>query len=468
MADNKKKELITPQNKEAEESVLGAVMLDHKATLGIVSEHLIVESFYINANRLVFKAIMQLYEQGEEIDQITVSSKVNQNGNLDVVGGSYYITGLIEAVPLISNIENYVMLVKEAAMLRKLIAIGVKTKAKAYDLIDSDEIINDVITEMFNVSKTPSEELVTAENMMVRRKEGLMRLMQGLSWGTGYDTLDKYLAFGFAPQQTSVITARPSIGKSAFKENISVYQAANGAKILQITPEQGFDREMNRFCSIMEQIPLYDLIHMSNWATIEIIDGEKTIVPTTDSGRERLEIIKQHAESMKFMNMSFEGGSINLGRIRRLVTDIKNRSGLDIVYIDLIDRIQEVNNATEGNKPAVIARCLNILSDLAKEQDVHICILAQLSRKVENRSNKMPMLSDLKDSGAIEEYADLVIALYREGFYNKDVFDEEMQVLILKQRDGPTRTVKMAWSEQTITISDKEQDDSDIEDDGGI
>ena len=358
---------------------------------------------------------------------------------------------------LVSNVEYHINIVKECANLRKIIIIGKEAEIRAYGRGDSDDISSDVITKLLSVD-TSAGELITGEDIVTERRKGLIKLLKGFSWGTGYATLDKFLSFGFAPEQVSIIAARPSLGKSAFKENISLYQAGNGAKILQISPEQGFNREMHRFCSIDTQLPLQQLIKMRNWATVE--DGK--IIAKTEDGKRKLKIIKDHAKRMQFLNMSFEGGGIiTLNRIRRLVLDAKNRNGLDIVYIDLLDRVKEVNQEL-SKKAQAITKALGMLSNLAKEAEVHICALAQLNREVERRKIKRPMMSDLKDSGGFEEYADLIMGLYREGFYNEEIYDDEIEVIIMKQRDGAKATVKMNWFKETITIADRD-DEEEIE-----
>lgn len=445
-----------PNNKTAEESVLGCSLYS-KDALFKTMEHLTSESFFFQEHRYIFSSMIELYNENIPVDTISVSEKLKQKDWLEKIGGSYYLTGLSESVPISSNIQLYIDVVKEKYKLRKLINLSSKVMNNAYNDGNSEDITNDLITDVFDSTKISTEELITSENLVKQRGIGLKRMLQGFSIGTGYPSIDRHLAYGFAPQQLSIITARPSLGKSAFKSNISIHQAGNGVKILQITPEQGFDREMNRFASIECQIPLQELVHMRDWVEE---DDKGILVAKTEEGQKKLEEIRNHAKRMEFSGMSFDGsGGITLGRIRRIISDIKNRQGLDVVYIDLIDRVAEVFNATTGNKPAIMAQALNILSNTAKDFDVHICVLAQLGRKVEQRSDKHPMLSDLKDAGALEEYADLVLAIYREGYYNEEEYDDNMEIMILKQRDGPKRNIDMKWYSSTITIDDLNPDE---------
>ena len=452
MEDKTLAQSLPPQNIEAEVAVLGAILISYKEALPVALELLTPESFYSEIHRYIFKAMEELYNDSNAVDTITVASKLTQMNKIEAVGGSFYITGLCDTA-LVSNVEHHINIITECANLRKLIILGREVEAKAYGRKSSDDISNDLISKLFKID-TNMGELIVGDNILVERKKGLIKLLQGFSWGTGYRTIDRFLSFGFAPEQISVITARPSIGKSAFKENISLWQAGNGAKILQISPEQGFNREMNRFCAINTQMPLQQIIKMSNWA--DVVNGK--IVPKSDEGRRKLKIVREQAERMKFLNMSFEGGGvISLGRIRRLILDAKNKDGLDIVYIDLLDRVKEIN--TEVNKkPQAISKAMGTLSNIAKEAKVHICALAQLNRGVEKRKDKRPMMSDLKESGAYEEYADLIIGLYREGFYNEEIYDNEMDVIIIKQRDGSTGTIKMNWFKETITITDMDEE----------
>ena len=440
---------VAPHSEEAEISVLGAVLQDREA-IEKVSNHINPNSFYRDSSKFIFSAVMNLYTAGLPVDQTSVIEKLREWGKLDKVGGAYYITGLVESTPSAANAEYYAKIVKEKETLRKLIQWSHTIEDDAYSLNNSQEILNYLTGEVFSLQKgnrSPSR-LITKEDILNKRKEGLITRIEGFTIGSGYERLDTHLSVAYSPKTLSIICGRPSHGKTALKENIIINQCKAGYGVLCITPEMGFDAEMDRMTSILTQIPLMEIIRIKEWAKVQ--DGNLY----SEKAKEKLMRIKEATEIISSWNLHFLDGSLDFATIHRHALEMKSKYDIDIVYIDLFDRIKEISMAV-NNKPSEVTKGLNYLTRVAEELEIHICNLVQLSRKVEYRKEKgRPLLGDLKDSGSFEEYVWTVFGVYREAVYDDSALDDSIDVMIMKQRQGPTKIIELGWNKDTITITD--------------
>ena len=222
--------------------------------------------------------------------------------------------------------------------------------------------------------------------------------------------------------------------------------------ILQVTPEQGFDAEMDRLTSIVSGIPLMDIIKMKQWASV--VKG-RIVAP---DNKEKLNKIKRATEEIESWNLHFLSGMIDMSKIRQAAIEIKMKYGLDIVYIDLFDRIKEVREEIR-NKPQKVTQVISYLQRLEEELDTHFCSLVQIRRDAEKRKDRHPILSDLKESGSFEEEAWTIFGVYREALYDEDAIDDTMEIMIMKQRQGPAETIEMIFDKETLTIIDPEEGD---------
>ena len=445
------KEIIRalPSSKEAEISVLGAILQDKEA-LDKINKKLTKDSFYWERNRIIYSAAISLHKIGMPVDQISVIEKLKEWNKLNKVGGAYYVTGLVESTPSTANVLYYANIIKEKEKLRKIILWSERIKGDAYGLTNSQEILNFISNELLTLQKgnKTSTRLVTKEDILTERKRGLVSRIEGFTIGSGFEKLDEYLSVAYSPKTLSIICGRPSHGKTALKENIIVNQCKSGYGVLCITPEMGFDAEMDRLTSIITKIPLMEIIRIKEWVKVQ--DGNLY----SDLAKEKLRRIKEATELISSWNLHFLDGTVDFSTIHRYIIELKSKYNIDVVYIDLFDRIREIHNAVT-NKPNEVTKGLNYLTRIAEEQDVHICNLVQLSRKTENRKEKgRPLLGDLKDSGAFEEYVWTVYGVYRDAVYDDSALDDSMEVIIMKQRQGPTKTIELGWDKDTVTISD--------------
>jgi replicative DNA helicase len=438
---------IAPHSEEAEVSVLGAILLDYEYCSKFISQ-ININYFNDEGRALIFKAISYLHDRGQRVDMVSVVEILKQKGALERVGGAYYITGLSESIPSPVNIGNHISILREYAELRKQIHLAHNVLNRAYSLESSESISNLISEEMYLSGRTidSKSKIVGKGEIAERRRSALIDRLSGELVGTGYQTIDKYLAQGFSPKHTSTIFGRTRHGKSAFKANLTVNQCRSGLSVVHITPEQGFDIEMDRLTSLISGVPLIDILQMKKWASYT--DGK--IV--TDK-KETLNRIKNATEEINSWKIFFYSGSVSLADIGRFTIETKMRHGVDIVYIDLFDRINEIWKETR-NKPQVVTKGLAYLEDLADREEVHICNIVQSSRGQESRTNKRPTLVDLKESGSFEEKSWLVFSVFREHLAKEEVPDDIIEINIAKQKNGPEEKLELVWDERTLSITE--------------
>ena len=423
---------IPPHDIEAEQAILGCMLKDKDAVISAI-EVLKEESFYREDNRAIYSAILSLYSRNEPVDIITVKAELVEQGNFERVGGLEYLAELPERVPTTANVEKYIKIVDEKATLRSLIQTSNELIALGYDESeDVDSIMDMAEKKVFGLSQKKSAKGYTAlKDVLVGSFAELEKLynQKGNVTGitTGFIDLDNKTA-GLHNSDLIIIAARPAMGKSAFAINL-----ATNAAIKANVPAVIFNLEMSKE-QVGNRILCSEAMVDSNKIRTGQIEDEDWMKLATTLG--------ELSEAPIYID---DTPGISIMEIRAKCRKLKLEKNIGLIVIDYLQLIQGTGkkNASREQEISEISRSLKIL---AKELDVPVIALSQLSRTAERRDDKRPMLSDLRESGAIEQDADIVIFLYRDDYYNEDTEKKNVaEVILAKHRGGSTGTVELAW-----------------------
>ena len=430
---------VPPQSIEAELSVLGAMMLKKEAVTQAI-EMLHAHEFYRQAHRAVFEAMEGLVRDGEPVDIVTVTESLKKSGRLDQVGGISFLANLTNSVPSTANLAHYAKIVKEKALLRALIDASTEIAGAAYEasedvarqLDDAEQKILAIAGGRITGSFTPIKEVVfdavDRVSVLARSKGGITGLSTGLA------TLDS-VTRGLQKSDLIVVAARPAMGKTAFVLNLATHVALQGKTVAFFSLEMPREQLMHRiFCAEGQ-------IDATRLARGELDDDEWSRLVKVADRMLKAELYFDDTSSTTVMDIRT--------RARRL----KSEHGLDLIAIDYLQLIQAPGRAE--NRTLAVAEMTRSLKVLARELEVPIIVLSQLSRATEGRSDKRPMLSDLRESGSIEQDADIVMFLYREDYYNQDTENANITELsIAKHRNGATDTLKLFFQKEYTRFRD--------------
>lgn len=437
------KERSIPSNISAEQSVLGAMFLS-KTALQKALESLTQDLFYADSHSKIFAAIAELAEKNIPIDITTVTERLEKNKHLKLVGDVEYLTEIISSVPSASNIDEYIKIVEEKAILRRLIDEANVIATEAYeDKEELSDVLDAAEKRILNVVKTrKGTEFKTIGEVLLKAQSDLEKLSKnrgditGLS--TGFYDLDRVTS-GLHPNELIIIAARPAMGKTAFALNLAMNLASLNQKTVAIfNMEMGAEQLANRMIASAGQIELNKMIS----ARFDHTDWKKI-----NEACSKLADMKIYIDDTPGMNIS----EIK-AKSRRLASSTKDLGAIVIDYLQLISGGVKYG----GNRQQEVSDISRNLKTLAMELEVPVIALAQLSRSVEGRDNKRPILSDLRESGSIEQDADIVAFLYREDYYNKeaaiDEFTSKSEFIIGKHRSGPTTTIDLIFKRNTSTF----------------
>ena len=423
---------IPPHDIEAEQAILGSMLTDKDAVIA-AREVLKEDSFYREDNKLIFNAITNLYSKNEPIDIITVKAELVELGVLERVGGLEYLVELPERVPTTANVERYIKIVDEKAMLRRLITSANELIALGYDESENvDNIMDMAEKKIFDLaSKKNTAGYAVMKDILVESFAELERLynqkgnVTGVS--TGFYDLDNVTA-GLHNSDLIIVAARPAMGKSAFAINL----AANAA-VKSGVPAVIFNLEMSKE-QVGNRILCSEALVDSNKIRTGQIEDEDWMKLAQTLGR--------ISDAPIYID---DTPGISAMEIRAKCRKLKLEKNIGLIVIDYLQLISGSGkkNASREQEISEISRSLKIL---AKELNVPVIALSQLSRTAEKRDDKRPMLSDLRESGAIEQDADIVMFLYRDDYYNPDTEKKNVaEVILAKHRGGSTGTVELAW-----------------------
>ncbi|ANB61656.1 replicative DNA helicase [Anoxybacteroides amylolyticum] len=425
-------ERIPPQNIEAEQAVLGAIFLDASA-LTLASEILIPEDFYRAAHQKIFHAMLKVADKGEPVDLVTVTAELADAKALEEVGGVSYLSELADSVPTAANVEYYARIVEEKSVLRRLIRTATSIAQDSYTREDEvDVLLNEAEKKIMEISQRKhSGAFQNIKDVLVQAYDNIEMLhnRKGEITGipTGFTELDRMTA-GFQRSDLIIVAARPSVGKTAFALNIAQNVATKTNENVAI-----FSLEMSAQQLVMRMLCAEGNINAQNLRT-----GKLT---PEDWGK-----LTMAMGSLSNAGIYIDDTpSIRVSEIRAKCRRLKQESGLGMVLIDYLQLIQGSGRNRE-NRQQEVSEISRSLKALARELEVPVIALSQLSRSVEQRQDKRPMMSDIRESGSIEQDADIVAFLYRDDYYDKDSENKNIiEIIIAKQRNGPVGTVQLAF-----------------------
>jgi replicative DNA helicase len=432
---------VPPHDLDAERAVIGAMLVSETA-VAAVAERLAAEDFYSEVHRIIYGAMMRLYSRGEPIDQLTLTNELRSVNEFERIGGRPYVFQIVESVPTAANAGRYADIVRGKALLRAIIDVGSRITEDAFrEPEDVSEALDSAEQLVYGVSnRTLREHLAPVSELAPGALEMIQRLyeQEGEVTGveTGFEDLDR-LTTGFHNSDLIILAARPAMGKTALSLN-AIWHAAGEKKM----PVAIFSLEMSK-----EQL-------------VQRLISQTTRIPTQAlrSGNVKAEdwpkLVRGVAEVSRAPIWIDDTAGVTLmeirAKVRRLASqlNVASEMPLSLVVVDYLQLMVGQGNRTE-NRQQEIAEISRGLKVLARDLDVPVLAIAQLSRAVETRHDKRPLLSDLRDSGAIEQDADMVMFLYRDEYYNSESDDKGIaEVIVGKHRNGPTGKVQLAWMEQ--------------------
>jgi replicative DNA helicase len=438
--DNLRK--IPPQNLEAEASVLGGILLDNEA-INRVLEILVPADFYRESHRKIFRGMMELTDRTEPVDLITLSELLKAKGELEAVGGSNYLASVADQVPTAANIAHYARIIREKAILRQLITSATEIATRGFEeqgnvdefLDAAEKVIFDIAEKKIKASFVSVGDMIKDTLKAVERLYERKELVTGVP--TGFKDFDKLTA-GLQPSDLIIVAGRPSMGKTAFALNIAAYASLNAGIGVAV-----FSLEMAR-----EQLVLRMLCSEARVDNSKVRAGYlgERDFPKLANAAGRLH------DALIYIDDTPAISILELrAKARRLIRDRDKKVGL--VIVDYLQLMRGMGNAS--NREQEISEISRSLKALAKELRVPVIALSQLNRRVEDRGDRRPMMADLRESGAIEQDADVIAFIYRDEVYNQKSQDKGIaEVIVAKQRNGPIDTVRLSFLNEYTRFED--------------
>ncbi len=433
-------EKVMPQKIDAEQSVLGAMFLS-KTALEKAVESLNKDMFYLDAHKKIFEVMKNLDDKKVPIDITTVTNELEEKKLLNQIGGVAYLTEIVNVVPTAANVDQYIKIIEDKYLRRNLIEAGTEITDLGFSSPDDiGEVLDEAEKKIFDVVKNRrGSEFKTIQDVLFKAQADLEKLssMKNEITGvpTGYYDIDK-LTSGFHDNELIIIAARPAMGKTAFALNMAVNMAVNAKKSVALfNMEMGAEQLITRMLASVGQIESSKLrtgrLEHQDWKRVN-------------------EAISRLADTKIFID---DTPGMTVSEMRAKCRRLANsEDGLDIVIIDYLQLISG-SARYAGQRQQEVSEISRSLKTMAMELGIPVIALAQLSRSVEGREDKRPLLSDLRESGSIEQDADIVAFLYRDDYYNKEsAIDEDTsksEFIIAKHRNGPTATVDMIFKRNT-------------------
>jgi replicative DNA helicase len=433
---------VPPHDLEAEKAVIGAMLVSETA-VSAVAERLAAEDFYSEVHRIIYGAMTRLYARGDPIDQLTLTNELRSVGEFEKVGGRAYVFQIVESVPTAANAARYADIVRGKALLRDIIDVGSRITEDAFGepedvskaLDAAEQLIYGVSNRTLREHLAPVSELAPGALEMIQRLYEAEGEVTGVE--TGFEDLDR-LTTGFHKSDLVILAARPAMGKTALALN-AIWHAAGqkGMPVAIFSLEMSKEQLVQRLISQTTRIPAQALrsgnVKAEDWPKLVRGVAEVSRAPVWIDDTAGVTLLEIRA------------------KVRRLSSQLKARGEppLALVVVDYLQLMIGGQGNRSENRQQEIAEISRGLKVLARDLDVPVLAIAQLSRAVEQRHDKRPLLSDLRDSGAIEQDADMVMFLYRDEYYNSDSDDKGIaEIIVGKHRNGPTGKVQLAWMEQ--------------------
>ena len=432
---------LPPQDIEAELSVLGALMLDKNAVIQ-VADLLAPSDFYDMKNRKVYQSVLGLWGRGEPIDLLTVSHDLKEKDQLEEVGGLDYLTELVGSVPTSAHVAHYAEIVREKRVRRDLIQASSEINEKAFDEKDFEALVEDAEQKIFSISQRSrpqkfvliKDELPAAYERLEKLHRGEKESLRGVP--THFHELDAMLS-GLQPSDLIIIGARPSLGKTALSLDIARQAAITSGKSVAIfSIEMSREQIIDRLIASQAQIPLWRL-------RAGRLNDEMEFA-----------LVQQAFDELSKARMFIDDSpSPTLLQMRSMARRLQLEHGIDLIIVDYLQLIQPRTNS--DNMVQQVTEISRGLKALARELNVPLIALSQLSRDVDKREVKIPRLSDLRESGSLEQDADIVLFIYRKDKERLDATDEEQrmaEIIIAKHRNGPVGSIKLMYDAERVSF----------------
>jgi len=424
---------LPPQNLDAEASALGALLLDTDAILK-VADMLIPDDFYRPEHAAIYAAMLSLFERRTPIDLVTVRDELQSRKQLEMAGGPAKLSSLVSGVATSSNIQHYAVIIRQKALLRRLISVSGEICNLAFqEERQAEEVMDQAEQTLFNVTQRYLKQNFHSIREVLDdsfERLGMLVKQDGSLRGvpTGFKALDRLMG-GLQRSDLIIIAARPSMGKTTFALNIGEYVAVEGERVVGL-----FSLEMSK-----EQLVDKLIASVGRVDSWKLRNGQLT-------DDEMSNLINAQAELAEAKLYIDDMASATVTEIRAKARRLQAEHGLDLIVIDYLQLIQGSSRANSDNRVQEVSEISRGLKALAKELNCPVIALSQLSRAVEARNDKRPLLSDLRESGSIEQDADVVMFLYRDDYYNKnrEEHDHLVEVMVSKHRNGPTGEVKLS------------------------
>ncbi|WP_090574561.1 replicative DNA helicase [Paenibacillus sp. OV219] len=423
---------VPPQNMEAEQAVLGAVLLQTEALITAM-ERVRSEDFYLPSHQLIFEAMIELGESSQPIDLVTLTAYLQDHQQLEEIGGVSYLAKLGNSVPTAANVDYYAQIVEEKSMLRRLIRTATNIVSNGYAAAeDVGSMLSEAESRILEISnRRSSSGFISIRDVLMEvfEKVEFLYSNKGGASGipSGFSDLDK-MTSGFQRNDLIIIAARPSVGKTAFALNVAQNVGVRSKETVAI-----FSLEMSAAQLVQRMICAESNVDAGRMRTgyLEGDDWEKLTMA-----------IGSLSEAQIYID---DTPGITVADIRAKCRRLKKERGLGMILIDYLQLIQGRGKAGE-NRQQEVSEISRTLKQIARELEVPVIALSQLSRGVEQRQDKRPMMSDLRESGSIEQDADIVAFLYRDDYYDKESEKKNIiEIIIAKQRNGPVGTVELAF-----------------------
>ncbi len=434
---------VAPHSVEAEASVLGSILLDNEVLVNHAAS-LIPEMFYREGHRKIFAAVRALADRGEPVDLVTLTEELRSRSQLDDVGGPAYLVGLADAVPTAAYAEAYLKIVEEKHTLRQLISASGKVMQLAYDAqLPLEELLDRAEQLIFDLSRQrDTSEFQAMDRLVHQTFEYITQLHSsgGIGGGlpSGFHDLDEQTT-GLQPGSLNVLAARPSMGKTALALSIAQNVALRHKKAVAV-----FSLEMPAIQLALRLMCSEARVDMSRVRSGQLNERDYERLANAAGRLADARLIIDDAADLTIHELR--------GKCRRIIAQY---GALDLVVVDYLQRMTAGGRGGGENRQQEISTISRGLKSIARELDLPVLVLSQLSRQVESRPNHRPMLSDLRESGAIEQDADLVMFIYRDEYYNQDSDQQGIaEIIIGKQRNGPVGTVKLQFHSQHVRFND--------------
>lgn len=435
---------IPPHSVESEQSILGSIILDKDAII-TVAETILPGDFYKEAHKIIYESMLKLNNNNEPIDLITLIEELRKEGHLDSVGGISYLTSLSTIVPTTSNVKYYANIVKEKSVMRQLIKASNEIINLGYDgSVDVEDILNTAEKKIFDISQEKASDDFQPINLVLQDTYDMIEKLYsdktevtGIT--TGFKDLNKKIN-GLQRTDLILVAARPAMGKTAFSLNLVQNAALKGdASVAVFSLEMSKEQLVQRMLSAQSNVELSKIktgtLGEADWP--RIIDAMAVLSEA-----------KIHIDDTP---------GIKISEIRSKCRKLKIEKGLDFILIDYLQLME--GDGKNENRQQEIAKISRSLKILAKELDCPVVALSQLSRSPELRKDHRPILSDLRESGSIEQDADIVMFLYRDEYYHDDSEKKNIgEIIVAKNRHGETGTVELVWFGQVQKFADKVRD----------